>query len=99
MGFHFLVTFSAGYEMANDYVLKNAAINARIGSVSSSSLAPFGFNIKDAGNNGTGLYEIKVNGEHGQGRAFISARKQDGHWTIEKAHFVVSDGSVVILKE
>lgn len=98
-GFHLLITNSDGFAVASKYLRDNLEVAKIVGTISETSLIPLASDLKDQGSEGTATYHIKVVGNSGSAEGVVTSIKTDGKWKVDKAHLLLENKDIVILKQ
>ena len=98
-GLHLLMSNSDGFAVASKYLRNNAEIVKIVGTISETSLIPLASALKDEGNKGNATYHIKVVGSERSAEGVVTSIKTDGIWKVEKAHLLLENKDIVILKQ
>ncbi|MEK2644829.1 cytochrome c oxidase assembly factor Coa1 family protein [Bdellovibrio sp. BCCA] len=97
--FHLLVANSDGVDVASKYLRDNSEVRKVVGAVSKTSLIPLASELKDYGREGSATYHIKIIGTNGAAEGIVTSIKTDGMWKVDKAHLLLEDKDIIILKQ
>ncbi len=98
-GFHLLISNSEGFAVSSKYLWDNSEVNRLVGNISKTSLIPLTSDLKEEGNEGIASYHIKIVGNTCSAEGVVTSVKTNGKWKVHKAHLILENKDIIILKQ